>query len=383
MNRLIGVLFCGLLLGSLGWSQSVWRGQAEVWTGPDAPSEGFVAASNEFPRNSLLKVENFKSQKSIDVRVVSGLPDGSTALVLLNAKAAAALDIKSGEVPMVGVSPDTSSSDLSQNPDPDINPAVDAPAAVAMTPPPAATAVPPSSDSSPDAASEPSAEGSAPTPLPVVPETTPTPSTPGKTVFESTDQPAPPAPAPVAEPAAAPDSEAPAPATTETPVPETAETPAPATTVAPAVPLPPTGSTPEAPPVVTAPAPETPPVTAPLSPPSSPPLTPLAVAPTVLPSDRAWVSEPQPLKGPVLGQVVWIPALDHGKAYVQVGAWPTRAALVATLDTVKSYVPLVLFNAKGEKNPWRLLASAPHSQLGVLLNSYRAQGFGRATVVKG
>jgi hypothetical protein len=84
-----------------------------------------------------------------------------------------------------------------------------------------------------------------------------------------------------------------------------------------------------------------------------------------------------------MGQMVVLASLDKGRPYVQVGAWATEADMLKTLETVKSYVPLALYKAEGEKNPWRVIASAPKSQLGVLLMLFRSQGFRSAAVVKG
>ena len=122
MNRLLCGVFLLILVVVGGWAQSTWRGQAEVWKAADVPMDGFVAASNEFPRNSLLSIENYKTKKTVQVRVVAALPVGSSALVLLNPKAAQALEIKSGDSPLVGVRIDPSGVERPDNPDPDVNP---------------------------------------------------------------------------------------------------------------------------------------------------------------------------------------------------------------------------------------------------------------------
>jgi hypothetical protein len=98
----------------------------------------------------------------------------------------------------------------------------------------------------------------------------------------------------------------------------------------------------------------------------------------------AWVSTPAKLEGPVLGQVGLLASLEKGKSYVQVGSWATEAEVLRVLDAVKSYVPLALYKAEGQKNPWRIVApSAPKGQMGVLLMLFRSEGFRNATVVKG
>ena len=85
-----------------------------------------------------------------------------------------------------------------------------------------------------------------------------------------------------------------------------------------------------------------------------------------------------------MGTVAVLPGLEKGRSYVQVGAWASETELLAALGSVKSYVPLALYKAEGEKNPWRVVvASAPKGQLGLLLMHYRSQGFRTAGVVKG
>jgi hypothetical protein len=97
----------------------------------------------------------------------------------------------------------------------------------------------------------------------------------------------------------------------------------------------------------------------------------------------AWVDTPSKLSGPVLGQVALLASLEKGKPYVQVGSWASEAEMLAALDSVKTYVPLSIYKAEGQKNPWRVVAAAPNSQLGVLLASYRNQGFRTANLIKG
>ena len=377
MNRLLWGMAFLVLVAAGGWAQSTWRGQAEVWAAATAPADGFVAASNQFPRNSLLTVENYKTKKTIQVRVVAALPPESSALVLLNPKAADALEIKAGEAPMVGVQIDPTGSDLAENPDPDVNPLAASPPAAGTTP--AAPLLPLPALAAPAGVPEPAA---APSPLAVADEPDATPLTPGKKVFLTTrdsepvatetpvvTEPAAATPAPAAETPVVPDSTpaaAPAEGTPAVPLaPETAAAPPP-TPEAAAATLSPVASAP--PPVAAAPAP-----------------APVSVAATAVPIKpaSAWVGVPSRLQGPVMGQMVVLASLDKGRPYVQVGAWATEADMLKTLETVKSYVPLALYKAEGEKNPWRVIASAPKSQLGVLLMLFRSQGFRSAAVVKG
>ncbi len=329
MNRLFwGVAFL-FLAAATPWAQSTWRGQAEVWTAKNVPADGLVAASNEFPLNTLLNVENYKSKKTIQVRVLAPLPAGSSDLVLLSPKAAAALEIKVGDVPLVGVRIDPTGTDRPDNPDPDVNPAAQ-PAAAAASP-----------ATGPGGLPLPTVTGAVP--LAVADETENAPSTPGKKVFESTKSAEPVAGPAVADtgPAASPPSDA-APAVKDTGS-ATAES-APASDAAP----------------------------------DQVPVAPLKAA-----LANTWVAVPGRLQGPVLGQVPVLASLEKGKPYVQLGTWATEAELLATLDSVKSYVPLALYKAEGQKNPWRVVAAAPKGQLGMLLMLFRSEGLRSAAVVRG
>jgi hypothetical protein len=344
MKRVLGAIV--LLLAASGlWAQSTWRGQAEIWTARNLPADGLVAASNEFPPNTLLTIENYKTHKSVQVRVVAALPSGSTDLVLLSPRAAQALDIKAGEVPLVGAQIDASGlgADRPDNPDPDVNPLAPQTADGSKV----ATPIP-----LPPVAISPG------TGLPVSNEPDATPNTAAKRVFQSTTNP--PTPAPGADPTPIPPVSVPSDLSTSTP-PPVAEAP-----------------------VAAPPAPADQPAdAAPAA--DAPPAAPAAV--TVLPvkpaPDTDWVAVPRRLEGPTLGQVPLLASLEKGKPYVQLGTWATEAEVLATLDKVKSYVPLALYKAEGQKNPWRVVATAPKAQLGVLLMLFRSEGLRYAAVVKG
>jgi hypothetical protein len=372
MNRLFGPIVFLFLATAATWAQSTWRGQAEVWTAKNVPAEGFVAASNEFPLDTLLNVENYRTRKSIQVRVVAPLPADSSDLVLLSPKAAQALEIKVGEVPLVGVQVDPNGVDRPDNPDPDVNPlaqkpAVAAPPASSATDSPSSAPLPLPAVASPAPASSENSDSTR-SPLAVAdePDST-TPATPGKKVFLTTKNPE----SETGEAPAAGDAATPQPPA-ETPAPSTVAAAAPAdqSGTVPASPAPEAGAAPAPTPTAEVPAAPAPVALAPL---------PVKTAPS-----SAWVSVPSKLQGPVLGQVPVLASLEKGKPYVQLGSWASEAELLATLDSVKSYVPLALYKAEGQKNPWRIVvASAPKGQLGVLLMLFRSEGLRTATVVKG
>ncbi len=495
MKQLFGaVLILTVSLAGLT-AQSTWRGQAEVWQGAGAPTGGYVAAANEFTKNSLVTIENYKTKKTVQVRIVSTLPQGSSSFILISAKAAAALDIALTDTPLVGVQIDTTiggskgivEDDTAQNPDPDVNPLATAKPKVAAGTPVASTPVPlpataetptPALTNTPATPTPVDAPSESPimTPAPVVAAVSPA-SKPASASEEipvvllpqapvaptlartgaATTNPAeltkasssvdpeltplPPleAPPPVAPPslAVADMSEETAPVTPgrrvflpttgtdivadETPVveetpgkkttpeaesktavepvapaPETvAETPTPAPVVTPApVATPAVAETPKAtetpPAVVEAPKSVTnPPVVETLkadvtSPAVSATTKPATVTSAPPAAAKAWVSTPGKLSGPVLGTIGVLTQLEKGKSYVQVAAYATQAEVLKVLESMSSYVPVSVYQATGEKNPWRILIdSAPKAQMGVLLNQFRNQGFRTASIIKG
>ncbi len=108
------------------------------------------------------------------------------------------------------------------------------------------------------------------------------------------------------------------------------------------------------------------------------------VVPPSQPVVTAWVSKPGKLTGPILGTVSLLASLEKGKPYVQVAAFATEADLAKALDSLVSYVPVSLFKAEGEKNPWRILVDAvPKPQMGVLIMAFRQQGYRTAALIRG
>ncbi len=121
--------FCAL---STITSQEVWEGTAAQIRPGEFTTPGFFAASNSFPKNSTIEIENLETGKQIRVTVLKRIEQSVNIFLLVSAKAAAALGIGPSEVirvksrltagslmPMAGL-PD----DLPYNPDPDIDPTV-------------------------------------------------------------------------------------------------------------------------------------------------------------------------------------------------------------------------------------------------------------------
>lgn len=124
--------FCAL---STIVSQEVWEGTAAQIRPGEFTSPGFFAASNSFPKNSTILIENLQNGKQVKVTVIKRVEQSSNVFLLISAKAAAALGFEQSEVvrvkirltagsliPMAGL-PD----DLSYNPDPDIDPTASLP----------------------------------------------------------------------------------------------------------------------------------------------------------------------------------------------------------------------------------------------------------------
>ncbi len=119
--------FCAL---STIASQEVWEGTAAQIRPGEFTSPGFFAASNSFPKNSTILIENLQNGKQVKVTVIKRVDQSSSVFLLISAKAAAALGFEQSEVvrvksrltagsliPTAGL-PD----DLPYNPDPDIDP---------------------------------------------------------------------------------------------------------------------------------------------------------------------------------------------------------------------------------------------------------------------
>ena len=377
MKHALGILLAFLCFSTPVWAQTSWKGQAEVWSDPSLPLDGYFAATDQFPRNTILIVESYQTHKTVQVRVTSSLPLGSPSLVVLSPKAAAALGMEQGESVPVSVQIDNSlegylasGNDKTWNPDSEVSPSLSTPSNAE----PAATTAPPAPT---------------PTPAPI-----PTPSTPLVTKAEKPVAPSPatpsPSPAPLPTSDSLPAVSAPLPLPVPAPLPLPPPAPAPvvvASTVSPTATVTPTPTpTPTAAPTPVAPVGPAPaPVAVPPAPTSSD--TPaevalaLALAPPLPPASA--VAVPGPLSGPILGNVSHVTSLK-GKSYVQLAAFVKETDLLRALSTIKSYVPLtVMTKTIGKVNYFILVATAPRSQLGVLLLLFQQEGYLTAFAVQG
>ncbi|MQY76891.1 MAG: hypothetical protein GH155_04600, partial [Spirochaeta sp.] len=130
MHRIILSLLLSFCALSTITSQEVWEGTAAQIRPGEFAAPGFFAASNSFPKNSTIEIENLETGKRVKVTVLKRVEQSTNIFLLISAEAAAALGIGPSEVirvksrltagslmPMAGL-PD----DLPYNPDPDIDP---------------------------------------------------------------------------------------------------------------------------------------------------------------------------------------------------------------------------------------------------------------------
>ncbi|MDR0707372.1 MAG: septal ring lytic transglycosylase RlpA family protein, partial [Treponema sp.] len=84
-SALFFLLAIGMLIGA-----SIWEGAAAVAPDGVLPSTGYYAATNAFPRNTVVIVTNLENGKTVQVVVVAAL-DNASVLTLLSKEAASAI----------------------------------------------------------------------------------------------------------------------------------------------------------------------------------------------------------------------------------------------------------------------------------------------------
>jgi len=165
---ILGIILL-LVSGSL-FSQSEWEGTTAMGRYGEFPSSGLYGASNSFPRNTLVEVENLETGMTATVLIVDRLDDPGLFL-LLSREAAENLGIEDDQIVRSRVQLADNSRRLSledtdrpYHPDPDINPGAEEelsfldryttiepeaePAPVPPAPPAALTVVPPEPEES-------------------------------------------------------------------------------------------------------------------------------------------------------------------------------------------------------------------------------------------
>jgi hypothetical protein len=84
-------------------SASVWEGAAAVASGGELPQAGYYAATNSFPRNTVVDITNLENGKSIRVIVAAGL-ETPGLLAVLSASAAELIGLRSGFIGRIRMS---------------------------------------------------------------------------------------------------------------------------------------------------------------------------------------------------------------------------------------------------------------------------------------
>jgi hypothetical protein len=119
-----------LLVPLLASAESFWDGNAALQRGDATFESGSFAASNSFPPDTQILVQNVQTGKSTPVTVTKRIDGQSDILVLLSPPAAAALGIAQGAMASVrvtvisrpGTAQTTQSSEQAFSLDPDLNP---------------------------------------------------------------------------------------------------------------------------------------------------------------------------------------------------------------------------------------------------------------------
>jgi rare lipoprotein A (peptidoglycan hydrolase)/cell division septation protein DedD len=136
--RIALFLFCLAAVPGLP-AEDLWEGNAAVIRRGVFDVPGLFAASDSFPRNSLILVENIQNGKQVEVTILERINGAGNVFLLLSEQAAEQIGLSSDEVlpvrarikmspagDVIGL-PD----DLTENPDPDINPPASLPPAAA------------------------------------------------------------------------------------------------------------------------------------------------------------------------------------------------------------------------------------------------------------
>lgn len=107
-------------------SASSWEGSAMMGSYGDFPPSGYYAASNSFPRNSSIQIENLENGRTVNLIITKGL-DAPGIFIMLSVEAASAIGLSPGKIVRVRASSPKSPIELapvgaSSSFDPDLNP---------------------------------------------------------------------------------------------------------------------------------------------------------------------------------------------------------------------------------------------------------------------
>ena len=109
-------------------ADSVWEGSATASRYNEFPDTGFYGASNSFPRNTTVTVENLENGRKIRL-IITGRVSDPELFILVSKEAAASLGMPHGEIvrTRVVIAKESAAdnyirnSDYLVNPDPDVN----------------------------------------------------------------------------------------------------------------------------------------------------------------------------------------------------------------------------------------------------------------------
>ena len=96
-RKIFLVTFFFLICSSFAASDIFWEGTAAMGRRGEFPVKGFYGASNSFPINTIISVENIKNKNAIEV-VISDTLNDKNLFLLLSKDAAETLDIKQDEI---------------------------------------------------------------------------------------------------------------------------------------------------------------------------------------------------------------------------------------------------------------------------------------------
>ena len=129
MKRFL-ILAAAMILGAVGLSaQNTWEGTAAMGRYGEFPPTGLYAASNSFPRNSIVDVTNVRTGKTTRVIIAKNLSDPGLFIVL-SEEAARELELGRADVASVRINPvftpgvesASNARDLPYSQDPEVNP---------------------------------------------------------------------------------------------------------------------------------------------------------------------------------------------------------------------------------------------------------------------
>lgn len=96
-KKILTAIMLSLITLSVAFAETVWEGSAAMSRYGEFPVNGLYGASNSFPVNTIISVENPKNKKTIEIIIVNSLSDKNLFL-LLSKDVSEYLDIKQDEI---------------------------------------------------------------------------------------------------------------------------------------------------------------------------------------------------------------------------------------------------------------------------------------------